>query len=358
LENNFYFFVMTSQTLQIDKSLTVKRITALWAFSEAALGGILHAFKVPFTGLFIGGFAVIFISLIAYYSGNPKEIVKATFIVMSVKFLASPHTPLTAYFSVMLQGLTGYVLFYKKTFFRLSAFALGTLTLLFSSLQKIIISTLLFGMTLWESVDLYYRFIIKQFAKTSTALSDVSFSLVLISAYTGLHLLAGMFLGIIAGKLPGWINDNHSELKLKLIDDNFNFNNSTRRKKRKFWWQKKSGIFLLFFLVQIVIISYFTPGAEKNFAVRIGLMLLRVTLILFVWLKFIAPLILKFLQKLLQKYNYKYSSDIDLIISLFPNLKKILISSYTYAKTEKGLLKVKYFFVYLFVILLVMDLHE
>ncbi len=344
--------------INIDKSLTIKRITALWAFSEAALGGILHAFKVPFTGLFIGGFAVIFISLIAYYSDDPKEIVKATFIVISVKFLASPHTPLTAYFSVILQGLTGYILFYKKTFFRLSAFALGALTLLFSSFQKIIISTLLFGMTLWESIDLYYRFVLKQLTESPTALSNISFSLVLISTYVGLHLLAGIFWGIVAGKLPDWINDNHSALQLKLIDDNFNLNHSTKKKKRKFWWQKKSGIFLLFFLIQIVIISYFTPDVEKNFAVRIGLMLLRVTVILFIWLKFIAPLILRFLQKLMKKYNYKYSTDIDLIISLFPGLKKILISSYTYAKAEKGLLKVKYFFIYLFIILLVMDLQE
>ncbi len=342
--------------LNINNSVTTKRVTALWAFSEAAMGGILHAFKVPFTGLFIGGFAVIFISLLAYFSENRKEIIKATVIVISVKFLASPHTPLTAYFSVLLQGITGYLLFFNRKFFRISAFLLGTLTLLFSSLQKIIISTLLFGMTLWESIDLYYKFVIKQLFGDSSLLSGISFSIVIISLYVGLHLLAGMFIGFISGKIPTWIMENHQALQLKLIDDNFNLNEKPKKKKRKYWWQKTSGLFLLFFLIQLVIISYFTPDVEKNIAVRVGLMLLRVTVILFVWLKFIAPLILKLLQKFIKKYNQKYSAEIDTIISLFPNFKKILISSYKYAASAKGLLKVKYFFTYLFVILLFMDM--
>ncbi len=342
--------------ININKAVTTKRLTALWAFSEAALGGILHAFKIPFTGLVIGGFAVIFISLIAYYSDDRKEIMKATLIVISVKFLASPHTPLTAYFSVLLQGITGYLLFYNKKFFRLSAFALGALTLLFSSLQKIIISTLLFGMTLWESLDLYYKFVVKQLFGASTALSGISFSIVIISVYVGLHLVAGIIIGIISGKLPEWINENHVVLQLKLSDDNFNLKDKPKKKKRKFWWQKTSGIFLLFFLVQLVIISYFTPDVEQSFAVRIGLMLLRVTVILFVWLKFVAPFILKLLQRVIKRYSKKYSAEIDSIISLFPNLKKILVSSYKYSAEAKGLKKIKFFFTYLFVILLVMDL--
>jgi hypothetical protein len=48
----------------------VQRLTALWALSEAAFGGVLHAFQVPFTGLFINASAIIFITLIAYYSKN------------------------------------------------------------------------------------------------------------------------------------------------------------------------------------------------------------------------------------------------------------------------------------------------
>ncbi|MCK5088079.1 MAG: hypothetical protein KAQ90_11190, partial [Melioribacteraceae bacterium] len=68
----------------------VNRLTALWAFSEAALGGILHALKIPLTGLFVGGAAVIFISLIAYYSEKKHAILRATLLVVIVKFVVAP----------------------------------------------------------------------------------------------------------------------------------------------------------------------------------------------------------------------------------------------------------------------------
>ena len=93
--------------------------------SEAALGGILHAFRIPFTGLFIGSSAVIFISLIGFYSDNRKEIMKAMFIVLLVKAAISPHTPPLAYIAVSMQGLLGSVLFYTKRFYKFSAISLG-----------------------------------------------------------------------------------------------------------------------------------------------------------------------------------------------------------------------------------------
>ncbi|MFZ9754542.1 MAG: hypothetical protein ACO3DK_00750 [Bacteroidia bacterium] len=32
---------------------------AFWAFVESGLGGMMHAFHLPFTGIFIGGAAVV-----------------------------------------------------------------------------------------------------------------------------------------------------------------------------------------------------------------------------------------------------------------------------------------------------------
>ena len=63
------------------------RITALWGFSEATLGGILHAFKIPFTGLFVGSAAVIFISLIAHFTNETSnEFAKRGTILKSLLF--------------------------------------------------------------------------------------------------------------------------------------------------------------------------------------------------------------------------------------------------------------------------------
>ena len=57
-----------------NENFSLQRLTALWAFSEAALGGLLHALHIPFSGVVLGGFAIMFISLIAYYSKNHSEI--------------------------------------------------------------------------------------------------------------------------------------------------------------------------------------------------------------------------------------------------------------------------------------------
>jgi len=48
----------------------VRQLTILWALSESALGGLMHALKVPFTGFFVGGFAVLLLILISWYSDS------------------------------------------------------------------------------------------------------------------------------------------------------------------------------------------------------------------------------------------------------------------------------------------------
>lgn len=95
----------------LSNSNTITRLILLWAFSESALGGMLHALRIPLTGLFVGGSAVIFISLIAHYSDGKSSILKATLIVMIIKFVVAPYTPLPAYFAVFVEGLLGLFFF-------------------------------------------------------------------------------------------------------------------------------------------------------------------------------------------------------------------------------------------------------
>jgi len=117
--------VQTATRSAYSDQVAVWKLTALWAFSEAALGGILHAFKVPMRGIFIGGSAAILISLIAYFSDRKGTVLKSTLLVILIKGIVSPHTPLTAYFAVFLQGFIGEILFFKKRFFKLSALING-----------------------------------------------------------------------------------------------------------------------------------------------------------------------------------------------------------------------------------------
>ena len=90
-------------------SLAIQRLTALWAFAESGLGGVLHAFQIPFTGLVIGGFAVIIITLIAKFSDHHyQQILKSFLIVLIVKAMVSPHTPVPAYLAISFQAIMGF----------------------------------------------------------------------------------------------------------------------------------------------------------------------------------------------------------------------------------------------------------
>ena len=94
------------------KQNALQRLTALWAFTESGLGGIMHALQIPFTGLLVGGMAVIMICLIAEFSEHTyKEVLKSVIIVLIVKAMAAPLTPVTAYIAVSFQAILGFVLF-------------------------------------------------------------------------------------------------------------------------------------------------------------------------------------------------------------------------------------------------------
>ena len=129
----------------------VDRIITAWALSEAALGGILHALRLPFTGLFVGGMAVVFIILLARFDSRRYGILRATLLVMIVKLLVSPHAPINAYLAIAFQGLTGTLLFRFIKNIRVASLLLGILCLLQSSLQKLLIITLVFGMNFWKA---------------------------------------------------------------------------------------------------------------------------------------------------------------------------------------------------------------
>ena len=60
---------------------TYYRLVALWVLCEAMLGGIIHGFKIPVSGLVVGSCAIACISLIAWYAPAKGAILKATLIV-------------------------------------------------------------------------------------------------------------------------------------------------------------------------------------------------------------------------------------------------------------------------------------
>lgn len=308
------------------------------------MGGILHVLKIPFTGLFIGGSAVIFISLLSYYGDSRSVIFESMVKVILVKFIVSPYSPINAYFAVLLQSILGYLLFFNG-FNKISPILLGLLALLFSALQKIIILTLVFGMTLWESIDIFFDFVLNRLLPNLSELDQFSLSYVLVGAYILSHILGGLLAGFYASRLPGRINEHDEERIIKL---NSNINDfleiKPKKKQKRKWWLKKSSIALFGFSLIIITISFLFEEVDKNIATQVLIMLVRSTLIIVIWYYFISPFLLKFVNKLLSKKRKRRASEIDSIVNVFPNIKSIIKYSWNETRNLKGLKRIAIFF--------------
>jgi hypothetical protein len=207
----------------------VNRLTALWALNESGLGGILHAAKFPFTGIFVGGFAVILISLIARYSNYSfKAILKATAMVLMIKAAVSPHSPFPAYIAVSFQGLLGAFIFSNTKNFKAAPIIFGGLALLESAIQKILLTVLFFGMSFWKSVD---DFVITTL-KTFQLPADFSFSEWIALSYVIVYFVLGLIIGRFASQIP----DAVSTLDFSMItfsDTSHPVKQNRKRRKRR-----------------------------------------------------------------------------------------------------------------------------
>jgi hypothetical protein len=324
---------------QVNSELIIKRLTGLWAFSEAAIGGILHAFRFPFKGIFIAGAAVIFISLIGYYSKNRGTILKSTFIVLVVKIIVSPHASVTAFGAVLFQGLLGELIFTPNKFKRYLPIIFGMLVLTISAIQKFIILTLIFGNRFWTSIDELAKSIYLKFL-SSTAEADVP-SMSLIITYTFIHLVAGFFAGWYALKIPVSINENimNDEKYLPLAEDPYKFMMS---KKKKLWWKKPKKIILLIFISGLLVSTYYFSETTNILYSDILFIVVRAIIFLLIWFFFLSPLIRKGLQLLIKKKQSEYLEEVEEVLNIFPALKIIFTSSYNEAKSYRGLRKIKF----------------
>ncbi|HGY56516.1 MAG TPA: hypothetical protein ENK44_12475 [Caldithrix abyssi] len=307
----------------------VHRITALWALSEAGLGGVLHAFRIPFTGLFIGGSAVLLITLLATFKPQKGAIIRATILVMIVKGLVSPHTPLMSYAAVFLQGVLGELLFGLIPSKRVAGFVLAVTALLLSALQKFLVTTLVFGMNVWHSIDLFGNYVISQFfldSKTSVTL-PISYSL--IGVYTFIHLIAGVIVGLKGPGLARRIYDysqNPDNLFILPVGNDAALPDKKSRRRKII--KKLSGYLLFFIAGAIMVLSYIFPVFDQSQGAAALIMVVRSVMIMTIWYFLLGPFLLKRLRSFLAQKETAYSADVESIMTLLPVFRSLVKGSW------------------------------
>lgn len=233
------------------------QLTALWAFVEVTLGGMLHALRVPLTGVVVGGTAVAIISIMGQNAQNPwKEIIKATGLVLLVKAGASPHSPLPAYLAVAFQGVLGALIFQLFKFCRASVILFSLIAMLESGFQKLILMTILYGKSLWTAIDVFTESVLNSFHLNS----QTSGSEWIIGIYIGIYTVWGLYLGY---RLSTFNSRSQGYLSLwKSSSDNIaNTSESVAwntQRNRNVFWLVYFGILLIMSLILI------TLGDEKH----------------------------------------------------------------------------------------------
>lgn len=309
-------------------NIIITKLTALWALNESGLGGMMFALHIPLTGFFVGGFAIILIGLIAFYSDNNfKQVVKATVLVLIIKAMASPHAPPPAYLAVAFQGVTGAILFSCIRNYKFAALLLAILAMAESSLQKVIVMTLIYGKSIWIALDKSIEGIGKDFSIHS----EVSLSYWIIGIYVLIHVFWGTLIGVFSGKLPRLIH-KHTPVILERYQNSeagytVEQRSASQRKNKNMRW-------LSFLLILVFILVVFLwSGAYSDYKILYVIIrsVAAVLLLFFV----LRPVLTWAIQYWLKKQRTETKQEAMEIMAIMPGLRNFVKPSWQMAKTNR-----------------------
>ncbi len=331
--------------INVSGSPFIYRLTVLWALCESGLGGIMHALQIPFTGFFVGGFAVLIIGLIAFYSTEidsrktvTRNILQATLLVCLVKVAVSPQSPIGAYIAVGFQGLLGSLL-YRLPGFKVISVIFGIVALLESAFQKLLMLTIVFGKSFWQAVDIFFNGLLKDLSLPE----NFSFSFWLIISYTIVYGVWGLILGLWIGRLPSEIESKSADVLAEYERINISdpvIETSQSNKFKRFL----SILIVLSFIVIALVIS----GNQMSESLYV---ILRTIAVLMILLYVIQPVLRWILNKVLKNQSQAHKQKIEDIISVLPDIKYFINPAYSMASSKfSGLKKYKEFVLILFIL--------
>jgi hypothetical protein len=322
---------MNNGLTNLQRSMAVQRLTALWAFGESGLGGMLHAFQVPFTGLLVGSISVICICLIAIFCRKKYSVIlKSLLLVLIVKALVSPQTPFPAYIAVSFQGFLGYFLFSIGNINFVTIVLLSVLTMIESAMQKLLLLTLFFGRSFWSGIDEMLKVITGTFGIQSRA-----GSLWVVGIYLGIYAVAGIFTALIAHRLCRY-NFQPGE---SVLPETITSTEQSSVKRSRF-----PGRNIVLFLLGCSILL-FAPGMSHSGSGAVLRSLIWTLTAVVTWYIVISPLVTKFFRRILMRSGNTYKVEAFEIISFLPFLKKMAVASWQATTGKRPLKRVPAFLI-------------
>jgi hypothetical protein len=261
-------------------------------------------------------------------------------IVLVIKALVSPHSTPTAYIAVIFQGVTGALIYRFIPHLLISSVFFLSLGLIESALQRVFTLTILYGNTLWDAVNIWGEWVTKRWS----LILPMSSSELIVYTYLLIHLVAGILVGwfvfrTIKSVSKHW-GDHQFLLQLREEDKKEFF--LTRKSKKKKWRR-----YLLFVVLIVVFILAYSGLNNSESNLQKGLIaIIRAVSILTIWFVFLAPLLIRFLQKFLKSKHQQLSAEVAQTMDLFPHLLWILDKAWKESKDLKWFQRGKSFMIY------------
>lgn len=318
-------------------------LTALWALSEAGMGGLVHAIKIPLTGIVLGASAVILISTLAFFAERKAAaILRATVVVLLVKAAASPHTPIPAYFAVAFQGLAGALLFEYLPWHAGAAVLLGLLAFWQGAAQKLLVVTLLYGRGLWESLDTLGRSLLARVGGAERL--PISPTAAFLWLYAGYYTLGGLITAWIAATLPrevaralekGAPNPAGAENAVVLP--------LPEAGRGKPFWRRfpvKAGLVTAGLCLALIWIAPDAGGWARGLRT-----LLRAAIVVTLWSWGLRPTCRRILARFQVRAQTQHGAEAVRILAVLPRARALAAAAWEASRSEKRLLRVQRFFV-------------
>ncbi len=317
------------------------RLIALWGLSEAFLGGILHALKMPLTGLLVGGASLILIVLLGQ-GGGRGTVLRGLLVVLSIKVLLSPQSPPTAYLAVAFQGVLGELLAGGRALPRLRGAVLGAVTMLESAGQQLFVLWLLYQKPLAVAFN---SFLDKLLGAGTPGSARPDYALWLAVGWLGGHLLAGAALGWWAGSLPArlpLLAAAHPEWHVTAAPAAAALARPARSASRR--WHLSRVLLAIWLVLALAWLGNRLgwwgagPLGEKGLA---GL-LLRSVLIYGAWALLLAPWLLQKLRNYLSRPRAgRWATDLAAALALLPNSRQLVAACWARTTQRRGLARLR-----------------
>lgn len=301
-----YGYSKMVKNMSYSKQSTWFQLTALWAFVEVTLGGLLHAIRLPLTGLIVGGSAVALLCVMALKSQNIwSDIIRATGVVLVVKAGASPHSPIPAYLAVSFQGFAAALVFSLVRNYKVASILFSIIAMMESSMQKLLTLLIMYGKSLKDALDIFIGTVAKELGVNSlSASSGFSGTAWLAIVYVSIYVIWGAILGWRMSGFPNRLNSLLEIIRYKqkeYREPNSMYRSSLTSNKYTFWFVYLIG------LVSMVLILGLVEDSKYN-VTYVVIRSLSATLMLFL---IINPLFNYFVKRGAKKHkNVQLVNDI------------------------------------------------